>query len=109
MLGNLSVHRRHNRAAVRASRVGALAFPTHDRWIHAALLATAALFAARVAHGRTSCPITTHVAPYADSTSARYEIVLTDGGAGDLDGAANGSCETAIELCKADASACGDV
>ena len=106
MLGNLSVHLRHNRADSRA-------IPRADqaslRWL-VALLAGAALLAAQTAHGaRSSCPLTTTISPYAGSTSARYQIVITDGGPGDLDGAVNGSCETVLELCRDESSQCGDL
>ncbi len=109
MLGNLSVHRRHNCVAPCASRAKALAFPAVHRGLQAALLAGATLFAARVAHGRTSCPITTQVATFAQSTSSQYQITITDGGPGDLDGTVNGSCETALELCRGTAALCGDL
>jgi hypothetical protein len=56
------------------------------------LLLGATLLAAGAASGRTSCPVTTTVPPYEVSTSARYEIVLTDGGSGDLDGIVDCSC-----------------
>src|SRR5689334_3026568 len=106
MLGNLSVHLRHNRAVSRAIKLADSASP---RWL-AALLVGAALLAAQTAHGaRSSCPLTTMISPYAGSMSARYEIVITDGGPGDLDGAVNGSCETALELCRDDSSQCGDL
>jgi hypothetical protein len=85
-----------------------LALPAGSRWL-LALLVGATLLAARAAHGRTSCPLTTTIAPYAASTSARYEIVLTDGGEGDLDGIVNGSCETAMRLCRGESSQCGDL
>lgn len=109
MLGNLSVQQRHNRVALRARRPAALAFAVNHRGIHAALLVGASLFAARVAHGRTSCPITTHIAAFGESTGARYQITITDGGPGDLDGTVNGSCEAAIELCRDEASLCADL
>ena len=102
MLGNFSEHRRHDRVAARAV---ALHSPAR-RWLQATILLAATLLAARTAMGvgRSSCPLATAIAPFAPTVSARYEIVLTDGGEGDLDGVQNGFCETAINACRGDSS-----
>jgi hypothetical protein len=71
------------------------------------LLFAATLLAARADAGsRTSCPLTTTVVPFESSVSARYEVALTDGGQGDLDGVANGSCLASIRVCRGETTRC---
>jgi hypothetical protein len=109
MLGNFSEQRRHNRVVSCGLAREATLPPASHRWLATALLVGASLLAARVASGRTSCPLTTTIASYAATTSPRYEIAITDGGAADLDGTVNGSCETAIKLCRGESSLCDDL
>jgi hypothetical protein len=105
MLGNFSEHRRHYRVV---SPAIALHSPGR-RWLQAAILIAATFLGVRIAMARSSCPLTTRISPFEASISGRYEIVLTDGGDGDLDGVANGYCETAVSTCRGDSSRCGDL
>ena len=102
MLGNKYVRMRRN-----DGRVHALTAPVAPSWLPALLLFTAALLGARAAFGgRSSCPLTSAVVPFEASANARYEIELTDGGAGDLDGTANGECAAAVRLCRGETPLC---
>jgi hypothetical protein len=102
MVGNDKVRTRHNRVATRDDvRVVA-----RGRWLECALLFAATLTLARDAAGRNSCPLATSVSPFAKTVSGRYEVVLTDGAEGDLDGAANGGCQVALELCRGESPLC---
>ena len=67
--------------------------------------------AAHSARGRrqNQLPPHTRVAPFESSLSARYEVFLTDGGPGDLDGVANGSCDASIRLCRAETPRCEEM
>lgn len=49
----------------------------------------------------TSCPLATRVSPLGSTSLARYDVVLTDGGSGDGDGIANGTCELDVAVCVA--------
>src|SRR5262245_35747212 len=52
------------------------------------------------ARGETaSCPIGTSVFPLSFLTLPRYDVDVTDGGAGDLDEAVDGDCEIAVTAC----------
>jgi hypothetical protein len=93
MLGDGVVRGRHIRVAA--------------KWVAGSfVLAMAAGMTASTAAARTSCPLSTTVPPFAASVGDRYEIVTTDGGEGDLDGAADGSCHVVVNVCRADASLC---
>jgi len=102
MRRNFTGQCRHKVVAVRTD---AIAGPALRAW--AALLLFAALaFPTHVVAARSSCPLTTSVAPFGASDSVRYQVVLTDGGPGDLDGKVNGSCEVAVRLCRGAAPVC---
>src|SRR5262249_29803049 len=49
----------------------------------------------------TSCPLATRVHPFEATTLSRYDVTVTDGGSGDADGIANGTCELDIDVCVA--------
>jgi hypothetical protein len=49
----------------------------------------------------TSCPLATRVHPFEATTLARYDVTVADGGSGDVDGIANGTCELDIDVCVA--------
>ena len=49
----------------------------------------------------TSCPLATRVHPFEATTLSRYDVTVADGGAGDVDGIANGTCELDIDVCVA--------
>jgi hypothetical protein len=100
MLGDGSVRRRY--IDVTASKKVAVFFHACMR----VLFAGVAIVVADVAAARTSCPISTTVPPFGPSVGDRYEIVTTDGGPGDLDGAVDGTCRIAVDVCRADASLC---
>src|SRR5262245_28380193 len=104
MQRNTCVRLRHSRAQVCAIAWEAPAW----RGMLGLVLFAAAVLAARSAAGRTSCPLTSMVVPFEASTNTRYEITLTDGGTGDLDGAANGECEAAVRLCRGETPLCDD-
>src|SRR6185436_5975647 len=78
-----------------------------SRWLSTLPLLAASLLAAPAgAAGRDSCPLTTSVSPFEATANARYEIVLTDGGAGDSDGEANGLCDAAVRVCRGEMPLC---
>src|SRR5262245_58240042 len=95
MPGNVAVHSRQYFDARAIARV-ALGSP----WLAAILCLTAGFLAARPAAARSTCPLTTAVLPFEQTGEMPYRVVLTDGGEGDLDGLANGSCDVAIRLCR---------
>jgi len=47
----------------------------------------------------STCPISTRVSPFSETDLPRYRVQLEDGGPGDLDGVANGACETMVRSC----------
>src|SRR5262249_60257327 len=49
----------------------------------------------------TSCPLATRVHPFEATTLSRYDVTVTDGSAGDVDGIANGTCEFDVDVCVA--------
>jgi hypothetical protein len=49
----------------------------------------------------TSCPLATRVHPFEATTLSRYDVTVADGGAGDVDGIASGTCELDIDVCVA--------
>src|SRR5262249_12498885 len=54
------------------------------------------------ARGRpTSCPLATRVHPFEATTLSRYDVTVTDGSSGDVDGRANGTCQLDIDVCVA--------
>jgi hypothetical protein len=73
-------------------------------------LVAVVLPAGAVAEGRkrTSCPLATRVHPFEATTLAQYGVVLADGGAGDLDGTANGTCEFDVSVCVASGECAGE-
>ena len=57
---------------------------------------------------RTSCPLATGANPFATTTLAQYELTFVDGGPGDLDGVANGTCEIEFTSCAASGECDGE-
>src|SRR5262245_30007692 len=51
------------------------------------------------ARAQSACPLSTQVYPFAASTAGHYEIRVTDGGPGDLDGAPDGDCQIDLSVC----------
>src|SRR5258706_11697366 len=51
------------------------------------------------AAAHSSCPLSTAVYPFSQTDLSRYEVAVTDGGPGDLDGQADGSCEFDLTIC----------
>jgi hypothetical protein len=49
----------------------------------------------------TSCPLATRVHPFEATTLSRYDVTVTDGSSGDVDGSANGTCHLDIDVCVA--------
>jgi hypothetical protein len=80
--------------------------PRHLWWLGALHLLALMLASMGQAAMRSSCPLATSVAPFASTTNNRYAITVTDGGAGDLDGVADGACDVSLGVCLADAASC---
>src|SRR4029077_421845 len=49
----------------------------------------------------TTCPLATRVHPFEATTLSRYDVTVADGGPGDVDGIANGTCELDVDVCVA--------
>jgi hypothetical protein len=47
----------------------------------------------------SSCPVATAVSPFAATDLRRWTVEVTDGGPGDADGAADGTCTVALQTC----------
>jgi hypothetical protein len=56
----------------------------------------------------TSCPLATRVHPFEATTLSRYDVTVADGGSGDVDGIANGTCELDIDVCVAPGECLGE-